>query len=85
MNGMYERVDVNVRILVEVDGHLLRFEQDGKATGARYHGEVVTPLSFALGELERGIRGTVDTCIARATKDATTACARLYPLAEDRA
>jgi hypothetical protein len=80
-DGLYEVLDVNVALVVSVDGHTLRTDVGGKARGTRYHGE---PSKYPDSVLEQDIRGTVDTCIARATRAATTTVGRLYPVAEDK-
>lgn len=76
----YDRLQTKVTLIVEVDGHVLTFEETGKATGARYHGEP-PPSSHASEVLEANIRGAVDTCIARAAKRSDTFLSRAYPVA----
>jgi len=75
-----EALPVTVQITVQVDGHTLTFEETGKATGARYHG-TEPPRNFSNSVLELNVQGTVDTCIARATKHALAFVANAYPTA----
>lgn len=77
-----ESLPVRIRLVIEVDGHTLTYEETGKATGGRYHGGPVS-RGFDSSVLEREVRGTADTCIARATKRATETLRRLYPLQHD--
>lgn len=75
-----ESLAVTVRITVEVDGHTLNFEESGVASGGRYHGEDPRVFGYASSNtLESNVRGTVDTCIARATKRATAFVENAYP------
>ncbi len=75
---LYEHQAVTVRLAVEVDGHILTFEEAGKATGGRYQGD--DPGNFSGSCLERNIRDTVDTCVARASRRVETFLARAYPV-----
>ena len=76
---IYESMPVTVRLITEVDGHVLTFEETGKATGGRYHGADPAPYTAA-ETLESRVRGTADTNIARATAKAMRALSRLYPV-----
>lgn len=85
---MRECLPVTVTLLVEVDGHRLTFEETGDATGPRWHGEDphVSAYSTKPGDtLEANIRGTVDTCTARAARRAETFLRRAYPVHGDTA
>lgn len=78
---MNEHLPVKVVLIVEVDGHVLTFEESGRVVGARYHGTDPRTKGFATSDtLESGVRGTVDTCTARAVKRAVQFVARAYPV-----
>lgn len=77
-----ESKSIKVTMIVEVDGHTLRFEESGKATGARYHGEE-PPASFRNSVLEANIRAAFAECVARATLSVGTFLIRAYPVHGD--
>lgn len=76
----YESLPVKVTLTIEVDGHVFTFDETGKATGARYGGET-PPHGYGDSVLEANVRGTVDTCTARAAKRAELLFTRVYPTA----
>jgi hypothetical protein len=83
-----ESVPVRVLLVVEVDGHALRFEETGRAWGQRYHGEDPTKHGGAKGSsLEDSICITVDQVLANAGRRAEHLLSQMYPvhLDEDRA
>lgn len=75
---MNEHLPVKVVLIVEVDGHVLTFDENGKATGARYRGADPNPHGFV--PLEDAVRGTVDTCAARAVRRANELVGRMFPV-----
>ena len=79
----YEHLPVKVTLVVEVDGHTLTFEEMGKVNGARYHGADPQHGYSTSDTLESDIRGTVDTCAARAIKRAEAFLCNAYPVCGD--
>lgn len=81
-----EHLPVKVTIVVEVDGHTLRFEEIGDARGSRHHGRDPRSEGYAAkpsDTLEQSVRGCVDTGIARATQRAMKLVTRAYPVHGD--
>lgn len=76
---MHESLPVKVTLTVEVDGHVLTFDQTGKATGARYHGEA-PPQHYADATIEGNVRAAVDTCAVTALRQANELIRRMYPV-----
>lgn len=79
----YESQDIRVRLVVEVGAHVFTFEGRGKAQGAAYRGQEPELTSFRGAELERSIRGTVDTLTAKVGDLAAEFLADAYPLHDD--
>lgn len=82
---MYEHNPVKVTLLVEVDGHTLRFEENGTAKGGRWKGANPRDSHFAAepgNTLEASVRGCVDTQAAKAVKRANEFVANAFPVAE---
>ena len=78
---LLENLPVRVTLTVNLDGHTLTFEETGKVAGARYHGADPREHGYSTSDtLESGIRGTVDTCAARAIKRAEAFLCNAYPV-----
>jgi len=76
---MIEFYDVKVCIQVDVAGHILIFKQQGKISGCWYHGDDPKPY-YPNETLEARLRGTVDSLIAKATKEANRFITNAYPV-----
>lgn len=78
-----ESVLVKVTLLVEVDGHALRFVEEGRAWGARFYGRDPEKAGFPKGSsLEDAICITADTCFTGVTREAETMLGHMYPVVE---
>jgi len=76
---MMEYHDVDVCIEVKVDGQILTFRQNAKISGCWYYG--ANPTGCEPDQtLEAQLRGTVDTLIAKATKEANRFVNNAYPV-----
>ena len=81
---LHEYRPVKITLTVEVDGHTLTFEEMGKVAGARYNGVDPREYGYSTSDtLESGIRGTVDTCIAAASKRSEAFLRNAYPVCGD--
>lgn len=79
----YESQPVKVTLTVEVDGHVLKFEETGNATGTRYHGADLRDTSYSTSDtLESGIRNTVEECVTEVGDRAEQFLARAYPVVD---
>jgi hypothetical protein len=78
-----ESVPIRVTLAVEVDGHVLRFEHEGRAWGARFYGRDPEKAGFPKGSsLEDAICITADTCFTEVTREAETLLGQMYPVVE---
>ena len=82
----YESLPLTVVLRIEVDGHILRFAETGKATGARYHGAdpAVSGVYRTEETLENSIRLGVEAALTSATARADLLLTRMYPVSTDR-
>jgi len=82
---LYEHLPVKVTVIVEVDGHTLRFEETGKALGGRFHGADPGKIRYKTTEtLEHVLRETVAGCVEKARRRLASFLQRAYPIyAED--
>lgn len=79
----HESHTVTVTTTVEVDGHVLTFTEERKASGARYDGNADTN-SYGRGSvLEWSVRNAVAAGLTRANERAVVAIGRLWPVHPD--
>ncbi len=79
-----ESVPVKATLIVEVDGHVLRFEHPGRAWGVRCYGEDPARLEVPKGgSLEDQICVTADALITEVSRRAEQTLSRMYPVADE--
>lgn len=76
-----ESVPLKVTLTVEVDGHVLRFVEEGRAWGTRFYGKDPEKFGYGKGSsLEDAICITADTCFTEATRRAEHMLSQMYPV-----